>query len=119
MAVSGWERGRVHPSADSYIRLGKLAGDPLCWYFWGRAGLSTADVMRVLPEARRRLNADRIATVQIVHAGTKGMRAINKDAFVAIPLLPAWAATPGEKAKKVGDLDQLKQEALLASGMVS
>jgi transcriptional regulator with XRE-family HTH domain len=60
MAISRWERGKFEPSADAYLRLGKLMGDPLCWFFWGRAGLSTADVMRVLPKAGRRLRQDRI-----------------------------------------------------------
>lgn len=54
MAVSRWERGDSEPPADAYIRLGNIADDPLCWFFWGRAGLSTADVMRVLPTASRR-----------------------------------------------------------------
>src|ERR1700757_15428 len=71
MAISRWERGEFEPSADAYLRLGKLMGDPLCWFFWGRAGLSTADVMRVLPKAGRRLREDRIATVQVVHAGAE------------------------------------------------
>ena len=69
MAVSRWERGDAEPPADAYIRLGNIADDPLCWFFWGRAGLSTADVMRVLPTASRRLRQGRIATVQVVHAG--------------------------------------------------
>jgi|SRR5580693_10728472 transcriptional regulator with XRE-family HTH domain len=56
MAVSRWERGETEPSAKSYIQLGNLTGDPLCWFFWGRAGLSIADVMRVLPTARRRIH---------------------------------------------------------------
>ena len=56
MGVSRWERGETEPSAKSYIQLGNLTGDPLCWFFWGRAGLSIADVMRVLPTAKRRLH---------------------------------------------------------------
>src|ERR1700744_382422 len=44
MAVSRRERGIQEAPADIYIRLGNLAGDPLCWYFWGCAGLCTADV---------------------------------------------------------------------------
>src|SRR5271169_423970 len=43
MAVSRWERGDAEPPADAYIRLGNIADDPLCWFFWGRAGLSTAN----------------------------------------------------------------------------
>jgi phage repressor protein C with HTH and peptisase S24 domain len=114
MAISRWERGEFEPSADAYLRLGKLMGDPLCWFFWGRAGLSTADVMRVLPKAARRLREDRIATVQIVHAGAK-LRASKKETFVAVPLLPVCAATPGKEGDQVTDLDQLKPEAMLAA----
>ncbi|HXN23712.1 MAG TPA: S24 family peptidase [Candidatus Dormibacteraeota bacterium] len=114
-AMSQWERGQSAPPADSYIRLGSLAGDPLCWFFWGRAGLSTADVMRVLPGAHLRLSEGRIASVQIVHAGAQRKQPSEKEAFVAIPLLPARAATPGEEGDKVAELDQLKPEAMLAA----
>jgi hypothetical protein len=55
MAVFRWERGDSEPSPDAYICLGNIAGDPLCWFFGERAGLSAADVMRVLPAASRRL----------------------------------------------------------------
>lgn len=115
MAISRWERGEFEPSADAYLRLGKLMGDPLCWFFWGRAGLSTADVMRVLPKAGRRLREDRIPTVQVVHAGVAKRRASKKETFVAIPLLPVRAATPGEEGDQVADLDQLKPEGMLAA----
>lgn len=71
MADSRWERGDSEPPAEAYIRLGNIADDPLCWFFWGRAGLSTADVMRVLPTARRRLREGRIANVQVVHASSR------------------------------------------------
>jgi transcriptional regulator with XRE-family HTH domain len=113
MAVSRWERGEAEPPADAYIRLGNIADDPLCWFFWGRAGLSTADVMRVLPTASRRLRQGRIATVQVVHAGTASPP--EGASFVAIPILPVYAATPGENAEEVADLDQLKPEALWAA----
>src|SRR6201982_702869 len=113
MAISRWERGEFEPSADAYLRLGKWMGDPLCWFFWGRAGLSTADVMRVLPTASRRLRQGRIATVQVVHAGA--MSSMKQEAFVAIPILPVHAATPGESAEEVADLDQLQPEALWAA----
>src|SRR5689334_4584540 len=56
MAVSRWERGAQEPPAGSYIELGNLAGDPLCWFFWSRAGLHNEDLMRVLPELRKRFN---------------------------------------------------------------
>jgi phage repressor protein C with HTH and peptisase S24 domain len=115
MAISRWERGEFQPSAEAYLRLGRLVGDPLCWFFWGRAGLSTADVMRVLPKAGRRLRQDRIPTVQVVHAGAARNRTAEQGSFVAIPLLPACAATPGEEGDKVADLEQLKPQAMLAA----
>jgi transcriptional regulator with XRE-family HTH domain len=115
MAISRWERGQVEPSPIAYIGLGKLMGDPLCWFFWGRAGLGTADVMRVLPSARRRWNEDRVPTVQVVYAGAKKTLLREKEGLVAIPLLPVPAATPGEQGDKVADLDQLKPEAMLAA----
>ena len=110
MAVSRWERGDAEPPAGAYIRLGNIAADPLCWFFWGRAGLSTADVMRALPAASRRLRQGRIATVQVVHAGA--MSSLKPAQFVAIPILPIRAATPGSDGDEVPDLDQLTPEAL-------
>jgi SOS-response transcriptional repressor LexA/DNA-binding XRE family transcriptional regulator len=115
MAVSRWERGRAEPPADAYIRLGNIADDPLCWFFWGRAGLSTADVMRVLPSAGRRLRQGRVASVQVVHAGAGKTRSLRPPHFVAIPILPVHAATPGVVAEEVADLDQLKAEGLWAA----
>jgi transcriptional regulator with XRE-family HTH domain len=113
MAVSRWERGDAEPPADAYIRLGNLAKDPLCWFFWRRAGLSTADVMRVLPTASRRLRQGRIATVQVVHAGA--VTSLKPDRFVAIPILPVRAATLGTTGDEVSDLDQLEPEAIWAA----
>ncbi len=49
MAVSRWERGISEPPSHTYIEMGNAAGDPLCWYFWGRAGLSKEDLLRVTP----------------------------------------------------------------------
>jgi transcriptional regulator with XRE-family HTH domain len=43
MGVSRWERGEAEPSAKSYIQLGHLAGDPLCWFF----GSGLALVVRI------------------------------------------------------------------------
>src|SRR6185295_16558523 len=61
MSVSRWERGTLKVPASVCIKLGNLAGDPLCWFFWGQAGLRSEDVMRVLPAARERLHDNRIA----------------------------------------------------------
>jgi transcriptional regulator with XRE-family HTH domain len=52
MAISRWERGINEPPAAAYIRLGKLAGNPDCWFFWERAGLNKSDVKRALEPPR-------------------------------------------------------------------
>jgi DNA-binding transcriptional regulator YiaG len=66
MAVSRWERGTTEPSGNAYLKLGNIAGDPLCWYFWRRAGLTPADVMRVLPHANRRLKRMRTGLLAFI-----------------------------------------------------
>lgn len=52
MAPSRWERGINEPPAEIYIQLGKMVGEPACWYFWEKAGLKKADLLSV---ANRRL----------------------------------------------------------------
>src|SRR6202167_4793256 len=76
MAVSRWERGTQEPTARSYIELGLLAGDPNCWYFWGRAGLRHEDLMRILPQLRRRLSQTKIPDFQLVRAGSGSKKTI-------------------------------------------
>lgn len=114
MAVSRWERGIQEVPANIYIRLGNMAGDPLCWYFWGCAGLQTVDVMRVLPKARQRLQEDRLLKVRFAHAGGK-KKSSNTADFVAVPLLPVHAGTPDQAGDKVVDLEQVPPEATLAA----
>jgi transcriptional regulator with XRE-family HTH domain len=48
MSISRWERGINEPPAQFYLALGKLAGKPQCWFFWGRVKLSKAYVRRLL-----------------------------------------------------------------------
>src|SRR5258708_7518376 len=48
MTVSRWERGISEPPSHTYIEMGNFAGDPRCWYFWERAGISKNDLLRVL-----------------------------------------------------------------------
>src|SRR5437763_3138867 len=92
MAVSRWERGEQEPPANIYIQLGNITGDPECWYFWGRAGLHSGDLMRVLPAVRTRLQKERLPDLQIVQAGAHGLRKKGSD-LVAIPVLSVVAAT--------------------------
>src|SRR5947209_11871450 len=72
MAISRWERGVQEPPADSYIQLGNMVGDP--WYFWGRAGLHSGDVVRVLPTARPSKTGFYAPGLDIVTAGSGPLR---------------------------------------------
>jgi len=114
MAVSRWERGVQEPLANIYIQLGNLTGDPECWYFWGRAGLHSDDLMRVLPAVRSRLRRDRLPNLQVVQAGVRSGRK-QQNNLVAIPVLPVSVATHGGKGDPVTALDQVHPEAMLAA----
>jgi len=114
MAVSRWERGVQEPPANIYIQLGNLTGDPECWYFWGRAGLTSDDLMRVLPAIRSRIRKDRVPSLQVVHAGVHRARKPPNN-LVAIPVLPVVAATHGGKGDPVDSLDHVHPESVLAA----
>jgi DNA-binding transcriptional regulator YiaG len=97
MAVSRWERGEQEPPDRAYIELGNLAGDPGCWYFWGRAGLQNEDLMKVVPVLRQRLQKSTFADFEIVNAGSGGLKLKpDKRQLVAVPLLRVIAAAHGE-----------------------
>lgn len=114
MTVSRWERGVAEPGGETYIRLGNMAGDPLCWFFWKRAGLRLSDVTRVLPVARRRFAQSRIGEAQLVHAGSQKRQLLKKVNLVAIPLLPVHAGTPGSLGDNF-DLAEIPPESVLAA----
>jgi SOS-response transcriptional repressor LexA len=114
MTVSRWERGVAEPSGETYIRLGNISGDPLCWFFWKRAGLRLSDVTRVLPDARRRFAQTRVAEVQLVHAGTGKKHSLKNVNLVAVPLLPVSAGTPGSQGDNI-DLAEIPPESVMAA----
>jgi transcriptional regulator with XRE-family HTH domain len=115
MAVSRWERGVQEPPADLYIQLGNLAGAPRCWYFWERAGLHSADLMRVLPAARPRPISTRLSPkLKIVHAGAS-QRLTKERKLVIVPLLPVRAGTHAAKGDRVTRFSQVSPESMLAA----
>jgi phage repressor protein C with HTH and peptisase S24 domain len=115
MAVSRWEWGAQEPPANVYIQLGNITGDPECWYFWGRAGLRSDDLMRVLPAVRIRLRKDRLPDLEIVKAGVHRVPRRKRSQLVAIPILPVVAATHGGKGDPAVALDQARPETMLAA----
>ena len=114
MGVSRWERGAQEPPSHSYIELGNLAGDPDCWFFWGRAGLRSEDLMRVLPKLRNRILQPNLHNFQIVHAGTTSVKP-DKAQLVAIPLLKLVAATNGEIGDNMPILHEAPIESMIAA----
>ncbi len=114
MGVSRWERGAQEPPSHIYIELGNLAGDPDCWYFWGRAGLRSEDVLRVLPKLRSRFQQPSLNSFKIVHAGSSGKKPETPQ-LVAIPLLKIVAATDGEKGDNMPILHEAPIESIMAA----
>ena len=118
MAVSRWERGVQDPPARAYIELGILAGDPDCWYFWGRAGLHSEDLMRVMPELRRRMRSITDSTLEMVSAGSGGKRKKQPQAktqLVVLPVLKVVAATHGEQGDPIAVLQAAPLEGTIAA----
>jgi SOS-response transcriptional repressor LexA/DNA-binding XRE family transcriptional regulator len=114
MAISRWERGDQEPSAGGYIDLGNLAGAPLCWYFWARAGLRTEDLMRVMPKVWKRFNQTQVVDLQIASPGSGDKKSIASQ-LVAIPLLKAVAASHGGKGDSSMLLHDAPVETLIAA----
>src|ERR1700693_5148013 len=96
MAVSRWERGAQEPPSHSYIEIGNLAGDPLCWYFWERAGLRNEDLMKVMPGMQQGLRRAHTHDFEKVAAGSGKRKLTAKVQLVAVPLLKVVAASHGE-----------------------
>src|ERR1700694_2609125 len=66
MALSRWERGTHEPTAQSYIQLGNVAGEPQCWWFWERAGFNSTDLSRMFDEGNVRLRNEQLPKLEII-----------------------------------------------------
>ena len=112
--VALWESGTEHPSPNFYLKLGNIAGEPSCWYFWEQAGLYSGEFMQVLPAVRLQIHQDKPPDLQVVHAGS-GDRLFSKPQLHAIPLLPLKAATYGLEGDKRLDFDDVPPQGLIAA----
>jgi len=114
MAISRWERGNQEPSAGSYIELGNLAGAPVCWYFWGRAGLQTEALVRVMPNLGKRFSRTNTVVLQSAVEGS-GSKVPVASQLVAIPLLEVVAASHGERGDRAALLHDAPVESMIAA----
>jgi phage repressor protein C with HTH and peptisase S24 domain len=114
MGISRWERGTQEPSAGTYIELGILAGAPLCWYFWGRAGLRNEDLMRVMPKLRESINRTNVINFQIASAGG-GHKRPKAAQLVAVPLVKVVAASHGGNGDSAPTLHDAPVETMIAA----
>jgi SOS-response transcriptional repressor LexA len=114
MSVSRWERGTQEPSAGSYIELGNLAGAPVCWYFWDRAGLRNEEFIRVMPKLKKSMRRTNVINFQIANAGG-GHKRPEVAQLVAVPLVKVVAASHGENGDSVPTLHDAPVESMIAA----
>jgi hypothetical protein len=113
LAVGAW---RAEPTDRAYIELGNLAGNLKCWYFWGRGGLHSETLLRVIPEMLERLQGSSFGDLEIVRAGSGARKThLEKQTLVAIPLLKVVAAAHGETSGHPSNLLSGPVESVIAA----
>jgi phage repressor protein C with HTH and peptisase S24 domain len=114
MTVSRWENGLLAPTSRYYIELGKLAGKQDCWFYWGRAGLQSSDVIPFLGERERKqfpTRTDDLMTMELAAAGG-GSR---KPKVVPIPVLQATVGTHGGQGDRHGNLNYIPAREIMGA----
>ena len=81
MAPSRWERGINRPPSSIFLRLGKLIGHPLCWYFWQQAGLSKEDLVSCADPAEAVSNRLQVPS------------SLSAAEYITLPLFPKDATS--------------------------
>jgi phage repressor protein C with HTH and peptisase S24 domain len=107
MTVSRWENGQLAPTARYYVELGKLAGKQDCWFYWGRAGLQSSDVMPVLTERERKQYPSRAEDHMELAAAGVARDGARKQTVVPIPVLQATVGTHGGQGDRHGNLNYI------------
>jgi transcriptional regulator with XRE-family HTH domain len=108
MTVSRWENGLLAPTARYYVELGKLAGKQDCWFYWGRAGLQSSDIMPVLTERERKQFSAYPDQMELAAAGSGARQETSrKSKVVPIPVLQATVGTHGGQGDRHGNLSYI------------
>ena len=117
MTVSRWENGQLAPTARYYIELGKLAGKPDCWFYWGLAGLQSSDLIPILTDReRKQMPAAPEDRVELAGAGS-GVRQqpSGKAKVVPIPILQATVGTHGGQGDRHGTLHYIPAREIMGA----
>src|ERR1700747_107862 len=105
MTVSRWENGLLAPTSRYYIQLGKLAGKQDCWFYWGRAGLQSSDVVPFLNERERKQFP--VRTEEPMELAAMAGGGGRKPRIVPIPVLQATVGTHGGQGDRHGNLNYI------------
>jgi phage repressor protein C with HTH and peptisase S24 domain len=112
MTVSRWENGLLAPTSRYYIELGKLAGKQDCWFYWGRAGLQSSDVVPFLSERERKQFPVRAEDQMELAAAGSGAR---RQKVVPIPVLQATVGTHGGQGDRHGNLNYIPAREIMGA----
>jgi SOS-response transcriptional repressor LexA/DNA-binding XRE family transcriptional regulator len=118
MAISRWETGKQEPTSQCYIQLGNLAGEPDCWLFWNRAGLTDADLQNIFPGPKAQARLVTSNDFDAVRAGGGAavvMDDLPRPPVVAIPLTGLHAGALGEPGSPQGMLQDSPPEEMIAA----
>ena len=116
MALSRWERGTHEPPAQCYIRLGNLADEPDCFWFWARAGLTGADFSRIPPGPDRDVHKALLPQLKIqTFEKGKETSSLGTTRLVAIPILVADTTWHDNKRDYKLDLDAVSADEIIAA----
>src|SRR6266436_1718219 len=109
MTVSRWENGQLAPTARYYVELGKLAGKQDCWFYLGRAGLQSSDIMPVLTDREsKQVSAYPQDQMDLAAAGSGARQETpRKSKVVPIPVLQATVGTHGGQGDRHGNLSYI------------
>jgi SOS-response transcriptional repressor LexA len=105
MTVSRWENGLLAPTSRYYIELGKLAGKQNCWFYWGRAGLQSSDVVPFLNERERKQFP--VPLEEPMELAAMAGSGVRKPKIVPIPVLQATVGTHGGQGDRHGNLNYI------------
>jgi SOS-response transcriptional repressor LexA len=87
MAPSRWERGINEPPAEIYIQLGKMVGEPACWYFWEKAGLKKSEVLAVTARGNKKSAPKSVSPTPMPVIPSAGLRSVKATTpMCAVPL---------------------------------